>query len=451
MLPVVTIIASLSGQMTAANLQLFSQLIVAFFTVRYQVTTRGLSRYCDYSVRQIFRFLKGDHPWLAIRLTLFKTFCYSSQKRYIAAVDEVVEGKSGKRTHGLSRFYSSSAQKSISGICFFGLSLIDVASRVAYTVGSEQVVYTEEDKRRHAESKKRLAEGRKRVQTGTPLAKGRKPGSKNKDKSATAEESASLRTFKVLWGDAMKSLPQMLPDIHLSHLVADSAYGTLMYLRSAQQYGCCLISKLKSNAALYSPYAGQQKERGRRRIYGQRIDIRAVDEKHLHSTTIKDGETSKVYQFAAYSKTMPGVLLNVVVIVTIRSDGKQGLAVVFSNDTSLDAATMIDYYRLRFQIEFEFRDAKQHFGLSDFKNYKKENLTTMVNMCFTIDIISKILLASYRKDTGNHKISVLDLKILFHARFQAQNIIKLLRKQGYNISYSAWIDQYYPIDMVNAA
>jgi hypothetical protein len=30
---------------------------------------------------------------------------------------------------------------------------------------------------------------------------------------------------------------------------------------------------------------------------------------------------------------------------------------------------MIDYYRLRFQLEFNFRDAKQYWGLEDFMTY----------------------------------------------------------------------------------
>lgn len=448
MLPIEKLLAPLHGQMTWANLQLFSHLIAAFFAVRYQITTRSLSRYCDYSVRQIFRFLKDEHPWVMIRLSLFETFCYSSRKQYIAAVDEVVEGKSGKHTHGLSRFYSSLSQKSIPSICFFGLSLIDVTARTAYTLGMQQVVYTDEDKQRHAESKKRRAAGKKRVRDGAPLPKGRRPGSKNKDKSDTTE-SASLRTFKALWSEVMTVLRLQLAEIRVSHLVADSAYATLAYLQSALQHKCYLISKLKSNAALYSPYSGQQKAKGPRRIYGDRIDLTAIDEKYLRSTSTKGDETLKVYQFPAYSKAMPRIVLNVVVIVIIGKNGKQKIAVLFSNDTALDATTMMEYYSLRFQIEFEFRDAKQHFGLSDFKNYKKENITTMVNLCFTMDTISKILLASIREKTGNSKISVLDLKILFNARFQAHSIIKLLRKNGYSISYCDWIELYYPNDMIN--
>jgi hypothetical protein len=40
--------------------------------------------------------------------------------------------------------------------------------------------------------------------------------------------------------------------------------------------------------------------------------------------------------------------------------------VLFSSDSHLEALTLIDYYALRFQIEFTFGDAKQYFGLEDF-------------------------------------------------------------------------------------
>ena len=56
---------------------------------------------------------------------------------------------------------------------------------------------------------------------------------------------------------------------------------------------------------------------------------------------------------------------------------KKSHVLLFSSDLALDAETMIDYYRLRFQIEFNFRDAKQHWGLEDFMNVNKTpvNLT----------------------------------------------------------------------------
>ena len=40
--------------------------------------------------------------------------------------------------------------------------------------------------------------------------------------------------------------------------------------------------------------------------------------------------------------------------------------VLFSSDLHLTYEHLIDYYRLRFQLEFNFRDAKQYWGLEDF-------------------------------------------------------------------------------------
>ena len=36
---------------------------------------------------------------------------------------------------------------------------------------------------------------------------------------------------------------------------------------------------------------------------------------------------------------------------------------LFSSDLELAQGTLVDYYSLRFQIEFNFRDAKQFWGL----------------------------------------------------------------------------------------
>ncbi|MDQ7083857.1 MAG: transposase [Sulfurovum sp.] len=44
---------------------------------------------------------------------------------------------------------------------------------------------------------------------------------------------------------------------------------------------------------------------------------------------------------------------------------------LFSTDVTLDYEKVIDYYSLRFQIEFVFRDAKQYWGMEDSMNIRK--------------------------------------------------------------------------------
>ena len=121
----------------------------------------------------------------------------------------------------------------------------------------------------------------------------------------------------------------------------------------------------------------------------------------------------------------------------------------FTNDLNLDFQVLLEYYSLRFQIEFHFREAKQHFGLSDFKNYKEQNLTNFVNMSFTMCLVSGIYLEQLREETNNPKTSLLDLKIISNVRYMAKKIIKYLRITDNDNSYSINIDQYVPDETIN--
>jgi IS4 transposase len=113
----------------------------------------------------------------------------------------------------------------------------------------------------------------------------------------------------------------------------------------------------------------------------------------------------------------------VVVQKAIRKDGKVGIQLFFSSDLELDYQTLVNYYKLRFQIEFDFRDAKQHFGLSDFKSYKEKNLTNFVNLSLTMTLISKSILEKFREKYQNPKLSILDLKVYYNHKFHAKSII----------------------------
>lgn len=436
--------------MTTANINLLADIIHCFYCVRYGTTTRSLSRYSTYSLRTLFRFLAKDHEWVAIRLCLLKAFVFKQEQHYIVAMDEVVEGKSGKLTHGLSRFYSSLAQKPVAGVCFFGLSLIDVSKRCSYFLSVQQVVYTQEDKKRITQQKTNRKQAKARAATGQALLKGRKKGSKNKP--GQTNQTASFRTFKALWQHSMTVLKQYLPAIKLTHLVADSAYGTLDYLRLATAHQLHLVSRMCSNAALYQPYAGAYGGIGRKKTYGAKWDLFNLEEKYLQKSNLQEGYAYKFYELEAFSKSIKGIRLKVVVVKTTRlQDQKESINIFFSDDLCLDYLTMIDYYALRFQIEFDFRDAKQHFGLSDFKNYTDSNLTCFVNLSFLQCLVSKILLGQYQQSLHRQQMGILDLKILFNARNTAKKIFKLTHNQPDIIFNEDFCDQFIPDDLINAA
>ena len=97
---------------------------------------------------------------------------------------------------------------------------------------------------------------------------------------------------------------------------------------------------------------------------------------------------------------------------------------LFSSDLALDAEKMIDYYRLRFQLEFNFRDAKQYWGLEDFMNVKKIPVNTAANLSmFMVNVAAKLLAPLRLEDAA---LSVLDLKARYRGLKYLHETLKIL-------------------------
>ena len=444
----------LETTLTRSNIGILYCLISSFFCVRFQVTTRSLSRYSNYSLSTLFRFLSCEIDWLSIRILLFMCWNFKLQRTYIFATDETVEKKSGKCSYGLSKFYSSSIEKPIASICFSSLSLIDVQSATSFMIHAIQVVHSQADKLRIAEEKAQRKAAKERLQNGgKPLRRGRKKGVKNKVGESLSVGNASSRAFGSLFTSAVVALCSLLPTLKVKHVVGDTAYGNENYLRIVSGQGLFLISKLYRNAALFEIKPEPKvRKRGRPTLYGKQFDLSNLDRKHLKSTQKDDkGTRLETYQIQARSKAMKGRKLNVVVQKAIRKDGKVAIQLFFSSDLELDYQTLVNYYKLRFQIEFDFRDAKQHFGLSDFKNYKEKNLTNFVNLSLTMTLISKSILERTREKHQNPKLSILDLKVYYNHKFHAKSIINwFINNPEVNFN-SINEEQFLPHDLINAA
>ena len=88
--------------------------------------------------------------------------------------------------------------------------------------------------------------------------------------------------------------------------------------------------------------------------------------------------------------------------------------VLFSSDLSLSYDLLIDYYRLRFQLEFNFRDAKQYWGLEDFMTVKQTSVYNSANLAMFMVTLSHTVMRSMRGDWP--EVSVTDLKAWFRGR-----------------------------------
>ncbi len=81
-------------------------------------------------------------------------------------------------------------------------------------------------------------------------------------------------------------------------------------------------------------------------------------------------------------------------------------------------------YCLRFQLEFNFRDAKQYWGLEDFMNTSARAVENAANLAlFMVNLVGR-LLQDFRH--GHDEISVLDLKAYCRGAKYVVETIKLL-------------------------
>jgi putative transposase len=118
-------------------------------------------------------------------------------------------------------------------------------------------------------------------------------------------------------------------------------------------------------------------------------------------------------------------LLNIVVMVKTNLK-TQAIAhvVLFSSDLALSYDQLIDYYRLRFQIEFNFRDAKQYWGLEDFMTVKQTPVYNSANLAMFMVNVSHAVMRPMR--THWPEFSVTDLKAWFRSRKYVVETLKLL-------------------------
>ena len=450
MLPDIQLLPILQGILSVAKIEQLHDILHCFMCIRYGVSVRSLSRYSKYSLRTWFRFLKGIYPWAIIRATIFKKQVYQPDGQYIISIDEVVEGKSRDKTYGIANFWSSTQNAPVKGVSFFCGSFIDVNSRKSYMMAGEQVVHTEENKKRIAEDKQKIREGKLRSASGNKLQSGRKKGTQNKPQAPNT--TASFRAFSVLLGELKGIVTKLLHGISCAHVVADGKYAAKDYIKAIREVNWHLITRLPANAALLLPYIHLAGAKKNKRKYDKRVDFDKLDEQYLKDTRYENDNKIQTYQLACFNTKIYTGLLNVVILKVTNLKTKKVKCVTFaSTDLQLAWNTLIDYYSLRFQIEFDFREAKQFFGLSDFKNYTQQNVTNFVNLCLTAVLVAKILQQQYQQKFNNPQFSILDLKILLNARFTVKTVIKLLWKSPESVFNPQFADEFLPTDLVNAA
>jgi hypothetical protein len=103
---------------------------------------------------------------------------------------------------------------------------------------------------------------------------------------------------------------------------------------------------------------------------------------------------------------------------------------------------------VRFQIEFNFRDAKQFWGFEDFMNVNQAPVTNAVGLAFFMVNLSAWLIQHFRPDIPN--FGILDLKAHFRSRRFISEALKLLPTSVDTVLLHDLLDRISPLGAIHS-
>ena len=164
---------------------------------------------------------------------------------------------------------------------------------------------------------------------------------------------------------ALAQLCELQPKIpaHVRYVLVDGWYTKKNYVDGVLDLGWHIVGKLRKDADLwYLAEPKPIKKRGRPAKYEGKVNYK--DLKKWKSC----GEYKSVPVKTArlWSKSL-GCEIRVVLL----QPSQKGHVLLYSTDVHLEAFSLIELYEQRFQIEFLFRDGKQHTGLGESQSRSK--------------------------------------------------------------------------------
>lgn len=447
MFNIISYLQCLKTYLSARTLTQLNVIVTALLAMTGRVTMLGISRWAGEggSYRTVQRFFNTPIAWAQVHWSLIRHCFLSSDDVFIMAGDETVVTKSGKITHGIDRFFSSLYEKVVPGLSFFTFSLISTKHRTSFPLMIQQIVRSEEkttcseDLSYAGKSKENQNKGKLKKKN----SRGRPKGSKNKNK-----EDVDLSPYLCFIQSMLNKVLQIIGNCTiLNYIVFDGAFGNNNAMQMVKQCRKHLISKLHRNSALYFPYSGKYSGRGRRKKYGSKVDYDNIPEEYLKETTNEGSIQTKIYQMTLLHKLF-AQQLNIVIIVKMNlKTHARSHVILFSSDLDLPYGKLIDYYSLRFQIEFNFRDAKQYWGLEDFMNVKETPVTNAVNLAFFMVNLSRALINEVREH--NPFFGIQDLKAYFRASKYLHETLKLISEEPDPILIQQMFTQITKIGSIN--
>ena len=295
-------------------------------------------------------------------------------KECIIAFDPSFIHKSGKKTYGLGSYWSGCAGAMKRGLEICGFAAVDIPLNTAFHLNA--------------------------IQT---------PGSKDLN---------LLHYYCQIIHENYLYFKELT-----NYLVADSFFAKSVVVETITALGMHFISRLRDDAVLY--YLNQEPKTGKRgapKKYAGRVKSSVPDMNFF--TLCYNTKELKVYNAVVYCKAL-GRNINLSIAVFYNDNGKEvARKLYFSTDLKMEGINIVSCYRSRFQIEFLYRDAKQHCGLEDCQARSENKLNFHFNAALTAVNLAKIHWLDTQK-SKEEPFSMADFKTLCHNKLLLERFISV--------------------------
>jgi len=300
-------------------------LFSAWLSIRGRVNFLQLSRCSSNSEKYYRRWFSRYIDWTTFYLRVLKLLGIG---KCLIAIDNVTWAKAGKKTYGFANFWSSSDKKMIKGIDFLSMALVSQEWKTGFHINAVQ----------------------------------------NNRSLSNVDERMQLQICFL--EDELKKLRGIT-----EWVVGDGNFARRKFIDVVTGQGFKFISKLRQDAELFHLFTGLQPVKGRKRKMDGKVDWK--DQSRMNFVGYHNGCT--VYELNGFNYKFN----RVVKAVYIYDPKAKDYMILMCTDVQTSALMIIEYYRLRFQIEFLYRDTKQHCSLSTCQSQKKEALLFHVNAAMT--------------------------------------------------------------------
>jgi len=324
------------------------ELFGLIYSIQGRVNFENLARYSGLNECTFRRNFSKFFDWLDFNLQLMQVGGLSFSNPVIAAIDCSFISKAGKATFGLDKFWSGVANRNKTGLEISLLALIEVCSGTAWSLDVTQ----------------------------TP--------------SGLSAKEGQGKTYTRI-DFYLEQIMDLLPKLEkVRYFVADGYYAKAKMFDALSGMGKDLLTKLRPDANLRYLFTGPHPEgkKGPKTKYAGKINWKQVD----LSRWVDIGPDNKYAHLHIYTQVLnsPHFKRDFRVVMLLNTNTNK-YVLLASTDLDLDARILVEYYQLRFQIEFLFRDAKQFTGLTHCQARAEEKLDFHFNMSLAAINLAKVV------------------------------------------------------------